>query len=64
MTDKSVSGAYTAQQQPSEAGFSGSSKAASNQMSMASGAGGDQFQDLIVLYCSYFAYAPDGHQKR
>ena len=31
---------------------------------MAGAAGSDQYQDLIVLYCSYFAYAPDGGQKR
>ena len=60
MTDKSVSGQYTVQQQPSESGFSGQSKGVSVSGSVA----GDQFQDLIFLYCSYFAYAPDGHQKR
>ena len=29
-----------------------------------SAGGQDSFQDLIVLYCSYFAYASDGSQKR
>lgn len=57
MTDKSVSGQYTGPQQ-SDAGISASSR------SGATGAGSDQYQDLIVLYCSYFAYAPDGGQKR
>lgn len=28
------------------------------------GGGDGSFQDLIVLYCSYFSYAPDGGQRR
>ena len=61
MTEKSVSGQYTVQL-GSESGFSG---APSKGGAMASGSGGaDAFEDRIVLYCSYFAYAPDGHQKR
>ena len=54
MTDKSASGQYTGPLQ-SDAGYSAASRG---------GAASDQYQDLIVLYCSYFAYAPDGGQKR
>ena len=59
-TEKSVSGQYTAGLQ-SESGYSGTQRAMSAAGSMA---GADQFEDRLVLYCSYFAYAADGHQKR
>ena len=58
MSDKmaSASGAYSVP--PSSDALS----QRTGQMGTASG--GDSFQDLIVLYCSYFAYASDGAQKR
>ena len=56
MTDKSASGAYSVPPSSDMMSRTGSNAA--------SVAGQDSFQDLIVLYCSYFAYAPDGAQKR
>lgn len=55
--EKSASGSYSVP--PS----SDMAKSTPNQI-MTTGGGGDTFQDLIVLYCSYFSYAPDGAEKR
>ena len=57
--EKSASGSYSVP--PSS--DAGKSMPVGAQMTT-QGATGDSFQDLIVLYCSYFSYAPDGAEKR